>query len=72
MPELPTADDEMLPEYDFIGGVRGKHYQAMREGYTAKINQADGTTLIRQFRAEGSPIHLNAQDKETNDGCQGH
>jgi hypothetical protein len=22
----------MLPEYDFTGGVRGKHYEAMRKG----------------------------------------
>ncbi len=52
MPELPTTDDEMLPEYDFTGGVRGKHYKALREGYTVKINQADGTTLIQHFKAE--------------------
>lgn len=25
------ADDELLPEYDFSGGVRGKHYQSYRE-----------------------------------------
>jgi hypothetical protein len=23
--ELPTTDDDMLPEYDFRGGVRGKY-----------------------------------------------
>ncbi|MFZ2357794.1 MAG: hypothetical protein WA040_00475 [Anaerolineae bacterium] len=47
-----TADDDMLPEYDFTGGVRGKHYKAMREGYAVKINQADGTTLVKRFKAE--------------------
>ncbi|HRI55489.1 MAG TPA: hypothetical protein PK170_00165 [Anaerolineae bacterium] len=45
-------DDDMLPEYDFTGGVRGKHYKTLREGYTVKISQADGTTLIQQFRLE--------------------
>ena len=37
----------MLPEYDFTGGVRGKHYKVLREGYTVKISQADGTTLYQ-------------------------
>ena len=27
-------DDAMLPEYDFSGGVRGKHYRAYRRGTT--------------------------------------
>ena len=27
-------DDAMLPEYDFSGGIRGKHYQAYRRGTT--------------------------------------
>lgn len=26
------ADPDMLPEYDFSRGVRGKHYQAYRAG----------------------------------------
>jgi hypothetical protein len=26
------ADDEMLPEYDFRGGVRGKHYKPIAAG----------------------------------------
>ncbi len=42
----------MLPEYDFTGGVRGKHYKAMRKGHTVKIDQADGTTLIQHFKLE--------------------
>jgi hypothetical protein len=31
-PTGPDANDEMLPEYDFTRGVRGKHYQAYRAG----------------------------------------
>ena len=52
MPDLSTTDDEVLPEYDFTGGVRGKHYKAMRKGYTVKIDQADGTTLIQHYKLE--------------------
>jgi len=36
-------DDDMLPEYDFSGGIRGKHYKAYRRGHTVKIQKADGT-----------------------------
>ena len=28
-------NDAMLPEYDFSGGMRGKHYQAYRRGTTS-------------------------------------
>ncbi len=44
-----AAGDEMLPEYDFSGGVRGKHYQAYRRGYQVTIHKMDGTTEVRDF-----------------------
>lgn len=50
-------DDEMLPEYDFSGktGVRGKYYQAMRNGYTIHIHREDGTILVQHItRPEGT------------------
>jgi hypothetical protein len=28
----PDANDDMLPEYDFSHGIRGKHHQAYRAG----------------------------------------
>ena len=28
----PDANDDMLPEYDFSRGVRGKHYRAYKAG----------------------------------------
>ncbi len=51
-------DDDMCPEYDFTGGVRGKHYKELREGYSIKIHQADGTTLIQNFRLEEGTVVL--------------
>jgi hypothetical protein len=44
-------DDGMLPEYDFTGkkGVRGKYYRSMREGYTVRIHNEDGTVTEQQF-----------------------
>ena len=47
--ERQTADDEMLSEYDFSGGVRGKHHQAYRRGYQVTIHKMDGTTEVRDF-----------------------
>lgn len=32
--------------------MRGKHYKAMRKGYTVKIDQADCTTLIQHYKLE--------------------
>ena len=42
-------DDEMLPEYDFSDGVRGKHHQAYRRGYQVVVRKTDGTTEVRDF-----------------------
>lgn len=44
-------DDGMLPEYDFTGkkGVRGKYYRSMREGYTVRIHNEDGTVTEQRF-----------------------
>jgi len=45
-------NSDMLPEYDFSGGVRGKHYQAYRQGHTVKIHQSDGSVTIQHFKLE--------------------
>jgi len=51
----PTVaiDSDMRPEYDFTGGVRGKHYRARLAGYTLKIHKRDGTTLVKPIQREG-------------------
>ncbi len=43
-------DSGMRAEYNFAGGVRGKHYRAMQAGYTITIHQADGTTVTKEIR----------------------
>jgi hypothetical protein len=37
----------MRTEYDFRGGVRGKHSKAMQAGYIITIHNADGTTIVK-------------------------
>lgn len=54
----PTMEaDALRAEYDFTGGVRGKHYRVMRGGYTITIHKADGTTLVKEVKPrEGTVI----------------
>jgi hypothetical protein len=50
-------DGAMRAEYDFTGGVRGKHYRTMQSGYTITIHKADGTTLVKEVKpTEGAVI----------------
>jgi len=37
----PDADDDMLPEYDFSRGVRGKHHQAYKAGTNVVFLDSD-------------------------------
>ena len=46
----------MPTEYDFKGGVRGKHYKAMQGGYT--IHKADGTTVVKEVMPKEGAVVL--------------
>jgi hypothetical protein len=37
-PETQIDDDEMLPEYDFSGEVRGKYYEAYKQAQNISRN----------------------------------
>lgn len=60
------ADEDMLSEYDFTGGVRGKHHEALREGYAVKMHRADGTTLVQNhvFDDGASLVQMAELDPE--------
>ena len=51
-------DDTLRAEYDFTGGVRGKHYRAMQSGYTVTIHKADGTTLVKELKPTKGAVVL--------------
>jgi len=57
-------DDEMLPEYDFSEGVRGKHYQAYQRGYQVIVHKTDGTTEIRDSALPEGVIILDPDVRE--------
>ena len=50
--------DELLPEYDFSGGVRGTHAQEYQRGHAVKINKTDGTTVVQHFTLEEGAVML--------------
>jgi hypothetical protein len=52
------ADDQLRPEYDFSGVVRGKHYFPLHEGYTITIHKADGTTEVQQITCDPGIVRL--------------
>jgi hypothetical protein len=44
--ELPTTDDDMLPEYDFRGGVRGKYARDYGRNRNLRVLDPD---LLAEF-----------------------
>jgi hypothetical protein len=57
--ELSKAkDDDMRPEYDFRGAVRGKYYKPLHEGYAIHIHRADDTTVVEHFTLEEGTVLL--------------
>lgn len=58
-----SKNSDMRKEYDFSGGVRGKHYKAYREGHTVRVHKEDGTTLVQYFTQEDGAIMLDPDVK---------
>jgi hypothetical protein len=58
--EKESELDEMLPEYDFTGqkGVRGRYYQAYRQGHTVKIHKPDGSVSTQYLTLEDGAVML--------------
>jgi hypothetical protein len=53
-----TDEDSIPAEYDFSGGIRGKHYRAMQSGYTITIHQPDGTTVLKEIKPREGAVVL--------------
>ncbi|MBX2997755.1 MAG: hypothetical protein KF893_04535 [Caldilineaceae bacterium] len=64
--ESKSFDEDMRPEYDFSDrtGVRGKYYQKLREGYTIKIQRADGTTMVQHITRPEGTVTLDPDVRE--------
>ena len=59
-----TNSSEMLPEYNFSKGTRGKHAREYQRGHTVKINKADGTKLVQHFKLEDGAVVLAPDVRE--------
>lgn len=57
-------NDEMLAEYDFRGGERGRHYEAYRRGHFVKVHKTDGTAEVRYFTLEDGAVLLEPDVRE--------
>ena len=53
--------DEMGTEYDFSGGVRGKHHKAYRQGHSVKIEKQDGSTEVHHFTLADGSVMLDVK-----------
>jgi hypothetical protein len=51
--------DEMRAEYDFSGGVRGKHHRAYRAGHTVRVHKADGAVEERHFTLADGAVMID-------------
>ena len=55
---VQVEDNDMRAQYDFTGGVRGKHYRAMQAGYTITVHKADGTTVAKDVMPKEGAVIL--------------
>lgn len=59
-PEV-TVNDEMRPEYDFSGGVRGKYYQAYMQSSNVVILDPDVAEIFRDSASVNEALRLLAK-----------
>jgi hypothetical protein len=69
MPNLNTNidnsdDEDLLPEYDFTNGIRGKHYQQYQQGHSVTIHHEDGTITTENFPKQNDIIILDPDVKK--------
>ena len=58
-PENDRIDeDEMRPEYDFRGGVRGKYYEQYREGTNVALLDPDVAAVFRDSESVNQALRL--------------
>lgn len=53
-----TESDEMRPEYDFSGGVRGKHYRAYQQGTNVVFLEPDIAEVFKDSEAVNHALRM--------------
>ncbi len=59
-PEI-TANDEIRPEYDFSGGVRGKYYEAYVQSSNVVVLDPDVAEIFRDSASVNEALRLLAK-----------
>lgn len=54
----------MRAEYDFSGGVRGKHAALYQQGHSVTIHKKDGQTIVQNFKLEEGAVILEPDVRE--------
>lgn len=60
----PQPNAEILPEYDFSRGVRGKHSRAYQSGHSVTIHKKDGSCVVQHFKLEDGAVMLAPDVRE--------
>ncbi|MHC5827110.1 MAG: hypothetical protein ACYT04_67365, partial [Nostoc sp.] len=56
-----TANDEIRPEYDFSGGVRGKYYEAYVQSTNVVVLDPDVAEIFRDSASVNEALRLLAK-----------
>ncbi len=59
-PEI-TVNDEIRPEYDFSGGVRGKYYEAYVQSSNVVVLDPDVAEIFRDSASVNEALRLLAK-----------
>lgn len=54
----PEYNDDLLPEYDFSGAVRGKYYERYRQGTNVVLLDPDIASVFRDSAAVNDTLRL--------------
>ncbi len=54
----PEQEDDLQPEYNFSQGVRGKHYQAFREGTNIVLLDEDVAKVFKDSKSVNRALRL--------------
>jgi len=57
----PSTTDDMLPEYDFSGGVRGKHYEAYQKSTNIVVLDPDVAEIFKDSAAVNEALRMLAK-----------
>jgi hypothetical protein len=53
-----NSEDDLLPEYDFTGAVRGKYYERYRQGTNVVLLDPDVAVAFRDSAAVNDALRL--------------